>query len=134
MEIKKKYLELNDLEIYRLAREISKIAWEVYKSLSYEEKKIIGDQFIRASDSIGANIAEGYGRFHYLDRIKFYYNARGSLKESINWAETMIAREIGDKFLLEKILELLKLEEIKLNNYISSIYRAKKKFSFTIYI
>ncbi|GIV44793.1 MAG: hypothetical protein KatS3mg035_1916 [Bacteroidia bacterium] len=31
----------------------------------------MGDQFVRATDSIGANIAEGYGRFHYLEKLKF---------------------------------------------------------------
>jgi len=43
----------------------------------------MGDQFIRSIDSITANIAEGFGRFHFLDRRKFYYNARGSLLEAI---------------------------------------------------
>jgi four helix bundle protein len=39
-------------------------------------QKHIGDQFLRAVDYIGANIAEGYGRYHYLDKVKFYYNSR----------------------------------------------------------
>jgi len=103
------------------------LPWEVYKNLDFEKKKIIGEQFIRALDSISANIAEGHGRFHYLDRIKFCYNARGSLEESINWTEIMIERNIGEKILLEEILKLLKGEEIKLNNYINSVYRVKEK-------
>lgn len=127
MDIKTRYIELRDLEIYKLAREICKLAWEIYTNLSYEEKKIVGDQFIRAIDSICANIAEGYGRFHYLERIKFCYNARGSLKESQTWVELMIERFIGNNMILEKISCLLKVEEIKLNNYISSIYKSKEK-------
>ncbi|HRZ29314.1 MAG TPA: four helix bundle protein [Candidatus Paceibacterota bacterium] len=51
--------------------------------MSKTEQIIIGTQFITAIDSIGANIAEGCGRFHYLDKNKFMYNARGSLMESI---------------------------------------------------
>jgi four helix bundle protein len=39
------------------------------------------DQIRRASTSVGANIAEGFGRFHYKEKIKFYYNARGSICE-----------------------------------------------------
>lgn len=58
----------------------------VYKKMDWQLKKIIGDQFIRAIDSIRANIAEGYGRFHYLDRIKFYYNTCGSLFEAKHWS------------------------------------------------
>jgi four helix bundle protein len=77
----KKHILLNDLEIYKLARELSKIAWEIYNSFDWQTKKIMGDQFIEAADSVGANIAEGYGRFHYLERIKFCYNGRASLFE-----------------------------------------------------
>ena len=78
----KKYILLKNLEIYQLARELSKIGWEIYQKLDWKTKKINGDQFIEATDSIGANIAEGYNRFHFLDKIKFYYNARSSLSEA----------------------------------------------------
>lgn len=76
------YIKLEDLKTYKLTRRLSTEAWGIYTTLDYQQKKIIGDQFIRASDSIGANIAEGYGRFHYLDKCKFYYNARGSCFET----------------------------------------------------
>lgn len=67
---------LENLEVYKLARKLSLISWEIYQSLDWQNKKIIGNQFISSIDSIGANIAEGYGRFHYLDKIKFLYNAK----------------------------------------------------------
>lgn len=51
----KEYIELKDLTVYKLARELSKIAWEIYSKLSWQEKKIIGDQFIESIDSVGAN-------------------------------------------------------------------------------
>jgi len=120
------YIKLSDLEVYKIAREISKIAWEIYSSLSWQEKKIFGGQHIESADSIGANIAEGYGRFHYLDKIKFYYNARGSLFECQHWTELMKERKIGDPKLLGKLKKLLGEEEIKLNNFIGSTYTAKK--------
>lgn len=65
MEVKKQYILLKDLEVYRLAKELSKITWKVYGGLSWQEKKIMGDQFIESVDSIGANIAGGYGRHHF---------------------------------------------------------------------
>jgi len=76
------YIKLGSLEIYQLAIELSNLAWQAYEKFDWQTKKVIGDQFIRAIDSIGANIAEGYGRYHHKDKIKFYYNARGSLFES----------------------------------------------------
>ncbi|MBA4411197.1 MAG: four helix bundle protein [Bacteroidota bacterium] len=45
-------------------------------------QKTIGAQFIEAADSISANIAEGFGRYHKKDKIKFYYYSRGSTFES----------------------------------------------------
>lgn len=53
-----KYLSLKELEVYQLSRKLSEIAWSIYGRLNYENKKIIGDQFIRSIDSVGANIAE----------------------------------------------------------------------------
>ena len=92
--MKKKYILLNDLEVYKLARELSKIGWKIYQDLNWQTKKIMGDQFIEAVDSVGANIAEGYGRFHYLDKIKFYYNSRSSLIEcNEHWIELLKERK-----------------------------------------
>ncbi|MBX2947479.1 MAG: four helix bundle protein [Cyclobacteriaceae bacterium] len=123
---KKEYIPLQNLEVYQLARELAKKAWVIYDKMSWQEKKIIGDQFISSIDSIGANIAEGYGRFHYLDRVRFLYNARGSMLEAINhWLELLVERnkisqpEFDEmKFLADKL-------SIKLNNFIRSIYESK---------
>ena len=67
------YAKLGDVFVYKLALELCETGWMIYEKLEWQDRKIFGDQFIRAVDSVGANIADGYGRFHYLDRIKFYY-------------------------------------------------------------
>jgi len=51
------------------------------------EKKTIGSQFVNAMYSISANIAEGFGRYHKKDKIKFYRYAQGSIKECYDWNE-----------------------------------------------
>ena len=83
------YIKLKNLKVYELSREFSRLSWNVYSKFNYGLIKTIGGQFIRSVDSIGANIAEGYGRFHYLDKVRFYYNARGSLIEAKHWVELM---------------------------------------------
>ena len=49
-----------------------------------EEKYVLADQIRRSSKSVGANIAEGAGRYYYIDNVRFCYHARGSLDETLN--------------------------------------------------
>jgi len=123
----KRYIKLEDLDTYKLAVELSDLGWEIYGTLSWQEKKTIGDQFIRSCDSIGANIAEGYGRFHYADRNKFNYNARGSLFETIHWLNQMLKRKLLKKEQHEKAQAIIEKLQIKLNNYIASTREKIKK-------
>ena len=75
------YIQLGNLDVYKMAVELSRDAWRIYERLDWRDKKILGDQFIESTDSVGANIAEGYGRYHYKDRLIFFYDSRGSLGE-----------------------------------------------------
>jgi len=60
--------------------------------LPRDEKFNLADQIRRSSKSIGANIAEGYGRYYYLDNVRFCYQARGSLDETID--HLRVARDL----------------------------------------
>lgn len=122
----KHYFELTDLEAYRLSREYSKLAWETYMGLSWQYKKIIGDQMITSVDSVGANIAEGYGRFHFLDKNKFYYNARASLLESGHWLALMSGRGMITKEKFEEMKSLREKINLKINSLIKSQYNQNK--------
>ena len=124
--IVKTYILLQDLDVYKLARELSRIGWEIYNSLSWQDKKIMGDQFIESIDSVGANIAEGYGRYHYLDKIKFYYNSRASLSECCgHWLELMYERKKVTEKQFKVIKTIVDKLAVKLNNFINATYRAK---------
>ncbi|MEK7597336.1 MAG: four helix bundle protein [Patescibacteria group bacterium] len=122
------YIPVKDLEIYKLARELSKLAWEIYNKFDWQTKKVIGDQFIEATDSVGANIVEGYSRYHYLDKIKFYYTSRASLSESKDhWLELLFERKIIDESNYKKFKEIGERLAVKLNNFIKSTYKAKEE-------
>lgn len=86
----------------------------------------MGDQFIRSVDSVGANIAEGYGRFHYLDKNKFYYNARASLLESRHWAGLLFERILISPSQHQSVVELCDSIMIKLNALIRAQYNKNK--------
>ncbi len=86
----------------------------------------MGDQFIESTDSVGANIAEGYKRFHYLDKIKFYYTSRASLSECAeHWLELLNER---GKTALTSYKEFKAIAErlsVKLSNFIAATYKSK---------
>ena len=73
-----------DLEVYRVAREFRKAMYRVAKRLPEIEKFGLASQIRRAAVSLTNNIAEGHGRYHYLDQIKFTLHSRGSLEELID--------------------------------------------------
>ena len=73
-----------DLECYQLALNVAHEAYQVVRRLPPEERYNLADQLRRAGVSATLNIAEGYGRYHYLDSLRFYYIARGSLNEVLS--------------------------------------------------
>src|ERR1700730_12069518 len=73
-----------DLEVYQVAREFRKAMYQAAKRLPDIEKSGLASQTRRAALSLTNNIAEGHGRFHYLDQIKFTLQSRGSLEELID--------------------------------------------------
>lgn len=77
--------ELEDLAILQLAEDVSNEVWQIVVRWGNFAKSTVGKQLVRAVDSVGANIAESYGRFHYGEKINFLYYARGSLYESKYW-------------------------------------------------
>ena len=103
--------------------ELSEKIWNIYQAMPNNLKYNIGDQTLRSIDSIGANIAEGYGRFHYRDSMKFYYNARGSLWESKHWIYLLYKRSLIDKALFEEMMNYINTLGKKLNSFIESIKR-----------
>ena len=73
-----------DLEVYQVAREFRKAMYCLAWQLPEIEKFGLVTQVRRAALSLTNNIAEGHGRYHYLDQIKFTLQSRGSLEELID--------------------------------------------------
>jgi four helix bundle protein len=73
-----------DLEVYKKAREFRKRMYAVARRLPDFKKYELGRQIRRASVSLTNNIAEGHGRYHYLEEIKFELQARGFLAEVVD--------------------------------------------------
>lgn len=88
------YVKLNDVPPYVLSFHLSNIVWDIVMKWEWLAKKTIGVQFINAADSISANIAEGFGRYHKKDKIKFYRYSSGSTKECFDWNEKAKVRKL----------------------------------------
>ena len=95
--------------------------WNRADSWGYYVKDTIGKQLVRSAGSVTANIAEGYGGYHYKENLNFCFYARGSLKETGTWLAKAKNRNLIS---LEKFTELSQLCEslsVKLNNDIRTI-------------
>jgi len=121
------YLKLGELEVYQLSIELGREAWRIYGVLPKSLRFSIGDQLLRSADSVGANIAEGFGRYHYLDSAKFYYNARGSLWESKHWFFLLKERKLIENNVYDSANDLMEKLGIKLNNFIQSTKKQHAK-------
>ncbi|KKU12813.1 MAG: Ribosomal protein S23 [Parcubacteria group bacterium GW2011_GWC2_45_7] len=91
------------LEAWQISHELVLAVYMVLKKFPKEERFGIIDQLRRAVSSITANIAEGWGRYHFADRIKFYYQARGSCSEVQNFL--ILSKDLGylDKSEFDKL-------------------------------
>nr|WP_294947080.1 four helix bundle protein [uncultured Mucilaginibacter sp.] len=83
-----------ELETWKQARKIRQWVSKLTKSFPVEEKFRLTDQIVRSSRSIGNNLAEGHGRFHYQDNIRFCVFARGSLTETLDHLIVALDEEI----------------------------------------
>jgi four helix bundle protein len=79
-----RFRTFEDLEVYKKAREFRKRMYTAARKLPDFEKYELGRQIRRAAVSLTNNIAEGHGRYHYLDEIKFQLQSRGSLAELVD--------------------------------------------------
>ncbi|MFN4235088.1 MAG: four helix bundle protein [Bacteroidia bacterium] len=75
---------LEELEVWQKTRELRKDISILAKKLPDSERYKLVNQIIRSSRSVTANIAEGFGWFHYQENIQFCRQARGSLIETLD--------------------------------------------------
>jgi four helix bundle protein len=118
---------LQRLEVWKRAKDFAlRIYREVLPLLPPEEKWNLSSQIRRSASSISANIAEGYGRFYYQENIRFCYNARGSLEETLSH----LIFSFEAKYIPETLFKELSTEggeiDRMLNGYIAYIKRSKQ--------
>ena len=89
--------ELKSLTVFIIAEQFAEYIWNIVKIWDYFERETVGKQLIRAADSISANIAESHGRYHFKDKLRFGYYARGSFEETKCWLRKCSHRKLINK-------------------------------------
>jgi len=118
------YYNLEELEVYQLAESFSDEIWMLVSEWDYFVKDTIGKQIVRAADSISANIAEGYGRYHYKENRNFCFFSRGSILETKGWLKKSLNRKLINDDQFNVLFEKLQIIHIKLNAYLKFIGKA----------
>jgi four helix bundle protein len=116
-----------ELEAWKSARDLRKWVINLVKKFPSEEKFRLTDQILRSSRSVPANIAEGFGRFHYQENAQYCRQARGSLFETLehiicaNDSAYINEQDVSDG--RNHVNDCMK----KLNGYISYLSRSAKQ-------
>ena len=109
-----------ELDLYKLAEELSDMVWYDFDKWDKKVQNTVGYQIIRSSDSISANLAEGYGRYTPSDRKKFYIYSRGSLEETKSWLRKLIRRKVLSKSTATEYKAIVEKLGPKLNAFINT--------------
>ena len=127
MNSETKYNDFRDLEAWKNCMEIRKKVWLLCKGFPGGERYRLSDQMIRAARSSAANVAEGYGRFHFQENIQFCRQARGSLYELID--HLLVAEECNylENASANKLIDEIKKAIIVLNGYVRYLKSRKDK-------
>ena len=120
------YKSFEDMPVWQKAHELAVEIFQVSERFPRKEDYGLTSQLRRAALSISANIAEAFGRFHYKDKLNFYYNSRGSAYETKS--HLLYARDVG--YIDVPVCDVLgqKLSEVllEINSIISTLRRNLK--------
>lgn len=117
--------DFTGLEVWKLSHQLMLDVYRFVKFLPLDEKYGRVDQLKRSASSIPANIAEGYGRYYYLENVSFCRNARGSLYETKS--HIIAGRDLGqaDKKECENLIVQCDTIRKVLNGYIRYLIKMK---------
>ena len=118
-----------DLRVLKSAEEIADSVWKVVVQWDEFAKDVVGKQISRSADSIGANIAESFGRFNFGEKLQFLYYSRGSIFETKYWLNRTRIRGLMAPDDVEKYVKQLTELAKQLNIFAGSLktVRAEQK-------
>ena len=118
-----------DLRVLKSAEEIADSVWKIIIQWDEFAKDVVGKQMARSADSVGANIAESFGRFNFGEKLQFLYYSRGSIFETKYWLNRTRIRGLMNSDEVQEYVNRLTDLARQLNTFASSlkIVRAEQK-------
>lgn len=110
-----------DLRVLKSAEEIADSVWKVVVQWDEFAKDVVGKQISRSADSIGANIAESFGRFNFGEKLQFLYYSRGSIFETKFWLNRTRERGLMKPDKVQEYVNRLTALARQLNTFASSL-------------
>ncbi len=118
-----------DLRVLKSAEEIADSVWKRVVRWDEFAKDVVGKQIARSADSVGANIAESFGRFNFGEKLQFLYYSRGSIFETKFWLNRTKERQLMKPDEVEEYVKKLTDLARQLNTFASGLkaVRAEQK-------
>jgi four helix bundle protein len=113
-------LAFEDMRVLQNSEAIADDCWKLVLGWPSFARDAMGKMLIQAADSIGANVAEAFGRYHDGEKLRFLYYARGSLFETKYWLNRAVARELVTDQVLRGAVEQLSHVARQLNALVAS--------------
>ena len=116
-----------NLEVYQLSERLADAVWEVVKVWERLAQDTLGKQLVRSADSVGANLAEGVGRYTFRDNRRFVRYARGSLYETQHGLRRAHARGLLNEQQTQQLKPLVDELAPRLNAYHNYLSRRARQ-------
>ena len=117
-----KIKSFTDLDTWKKGHKLVTIIYKKTKSFPREEIFGLVSQMRRCAVSVTSNIAEGFSRESYKDKIRFYYISKGSLTELQN--QLLIARDV--EYLTNEIFQEIALQSTEVNKLLNGLIKSSK--------
>jgi len=121
---KTKIKSFTDLKIWQEGHKLVIMIYKITKTFPKEEIYSLISQMQRAAVFITSNIAEGFGRHTYKEKVQFYYQSQGSLIELKN--QILIAKDVG--YLKEEGFQNLVEQSNSVHQLLQGLIKKTKSF------
>lgn len=122
-----KIKSFTDLKAWQEAYKLVLMIYQITKDFPKEELFGIISQMRRASVSISSNIAEGFSRNSFKDKIRFYYMSQGSVTELQN--QLFIAK--GLKYINQESFNKISDQTITVHKIINGLIKSSKRLDYS---